>query len=55
MSVRLPGSEGMSRAVLHPADGPARELDLDSDGDVHRLRLPDVGVYAVVELVGGSA
>ena len=54
LSVRLDGA-GMRRAVHRPADGEARELELHSEGDVHRVTVPDVGVYAVVELSGGGS
>jgi hypothetical protein len=52
LSVRLDGAGPIRKAVFRPADGPPRELDLHSEGDVHRVTLPDVGVYAIVELSG---
>jgi hypothetical protein len=54
LSVRLAELGHVGRVVHHPADGPPRELAVDQDGDVHRITLPDVGVYAIVEL-GRSA
>jgi hypothetical protein len=52
LSVRLEDAGTIRRAVYHPADGDVRELELRSKGDVHTLTVPDVGVYAVVELTG---
>jgi hypothetical protein len=54
LSVRLAELGHVGRVVHHPADGPPSELAVDQDGDVHRITLPDVGVYAIVEL-GRSA
>jgi hypothetical protein len=52
LSVRLEDAGTIRRAAYHPADGDVRELELRSKGDVHTLTVPDVGVYAVVELTG---
>jgi hypothetical protein len=53
MSVRL-DDLAVGRAVLRPADGEAQELEVRSEGGIHRVVLPDVGVYAVVELSDGA-
>jgi hypothetical protein len=55
VSVRLQGISGcdLSRAVYHPADGEAVPLEVRSDGPEHRLSVPDLGAYGVVELRGG--
>jgi len=52
MSVRLPGGAGLRTATYRPADGDAVPLEVDTGDDVHTVTLPDVGVYAVVELTG---
>jgi formyltetrahydrofolate synthetase len=54
LSVRLGGAGSIGRAVFRPADGDARELELRSTGDVHAVTVPDVGVYAVLELKGAA-
>jgi hypothetical protein len=55
LSVRLDGAGAMRRAVYRPADGDAVELELHSQDDVHRVSIPDIGVYAVVELSGAPS
>jgi hypothetical protein len=45
----------MRRAVFRPADGDAVELELHSEDDVYRVTLPDIGVYAVLELSGAPS
>ncbi len=54
LSLRLPGSDGVRRAVLRPADGPAVDLPVVPPGEPDRervsLTLPPLGVYAIVEL-----
>jgi hypothetical protein len=55
LTVRLEGMKSVGCAVHRSADGEARKLELDSEGEVHRMTLPDVGVYAVVELTGGPS
>jgi len=55
LSVRLPVVAGIRRAVYRPADGQPQDLELLTEGDVHRMTLPGVGVYAVVELQGGGS
>jgi hypothetical protein len=54
LSVRLEGAGRIRRAVYRPADGAARDLEVRSKADVHTMTVPDVGVYAVLEL-GGAA
>jgi hypothetical protein len=54
LSVRLAGAGSPGRAVYHPADGDPRELGLLSEGDVHTVTVPDVGVYGVLELTGAA-
>jgi hypothetical protein len=55
LTVRLVGGGGVSQAVYRPADGAAEELSVQRDGDVIRIQVPDVGVYAVVELTEGAS
>jgi hypothetical protein len=56
LSVRLEGGGGeLRRAVFRPADGEARELAVQREGDALRMTLPDIGVYAVIELTGTSS
>jgi hypothetical protein len=50
LSVRLEGAGSIRQAVYRPADGDARDLELRSKDDVHTMTIPDVGVYAVLEL-----
>jgi hypothetical protein len=52
ISVRLPGARAIGRAVYRPADGDACDLELRSTENVHTMTVPDVGVYAVLELRG---
>jgi len=52
LSVRLQGAGRIRRAVYRPAGGEARDLELRSEDDVHAMTVPDVGVYAVLELTG---
>jgi hypothetical protein len=54
LSVRLDGAGSIRRAVYRPADGDARDLELRSQDDVHTMTVPDVGVYAVLELKGAG-
>jgi hypothetical protein len=54
LSVRLDGAGSIRRAVYRPADGDARDLELRSKDDVHTMTVPDVGVYAVLELKGAG-
>jgi hypothetical protein len=58
LSLRLPGSGGVRRAVLRPADGPALDLPVvpaGADPDLVSLTVPPLGVYAIVELQTGWA
>jgi len=55
LSVRLQSAGPVRQAVYRPADGPALEVPVRSEDDVHRVTLPDVGVYAVVELIGAGS
>jgi len=53
VSVRLPGSDVVSHAVLHPADGASVDLPVrPAEGDEGRLSVtvPSLGVYAIIEL-----
>jgi hypothetical protein len=52
LSVRLDGAGSIRQAVYRPADGDACEIELRSKDDVHTMTIPDVGVYAVLELRG---
>jgi hypothetical protein len=51
LSVRLQDAGPVRQAVYRPADGAAQELPVRTEDDVHTLTVPDVGVYAVVELM----
>jgi hypothetical protein len=53
LSVRLDGAGPIREAMYRPADGTPCELEVHSEGDVHRLTIPDLGVYGVVELTEG--
>jgi hypothetical protein len=55
LAVRLVGGGGISHAVHRPADGPPGGLDLRRDGDVVTVTVPDLGVYAIVELTEGAS
>jgi hypothetical protein len=55
LRVRLSGSGGIRQAMFRPADGEACPLEIHTEDDVHRVTLPDVGVYAVVELIGSTS
>jgi hypothetical protein len=39
-----------SEAILHLPGAQTRSLEVHAEGDVHRVRIPDLGVYGVVEL-----
>jgi hypothetical protein len=55
LSVRLAGLPEVARAVLHRAEASPAELAVERAGDLCRVTLPDVGVYAVVELRGAAS
>ncbi|CAA9325341.1 MAG: hypothetical protein AVDCRST_MAG24-535 [uncultured Nocardioidaceae bacterium] len=53
VTLRLPGSGAVRRAVLHPADGPAVDLQVRPGAgpeDPVSVTAPPLGVYAIVEL-----
>jgi hypothetical protein len=49
VSVRL-DDRFLSEAILHLPGAQRRLLKVHAEGDVHRVRIPDLGVYGVVEL-----
>jgi len=54
LAVRLEGADEL-RAVFRPADGPPCDIEVQRQDDVLHVTLPDVGVYAVLELSEASS
>jgi hypothetical protein len=57
VSLRLEGASGAfaREAVLHNAEAPAQRLEVEVDDDLRRVRVPDLGVYGVLELRGEAS
>jgi hypothetical protein len=57
VSVRFDGvaTDRLCEAVLHTPEAPEQALDVRVDDGVRTVTLPDVGVYAVIELKGAGS